>query len=95
MGWGMGCRGARGRWEAEGGAGAPARGRCGRWEGLGIGLLKARNKTSRSSRHFSWYYREVTVNVSSGWGSAMGPRKPLLGPPPRPGCACGIKPGYL
>lgn len=34
--------------------------------GLGIGFLKARNKTSRSSRHFSWHYREVTVNVSSG-----------------------------
>lgn len=34
--------------------------------GLGIDFLKARNKTSRSSRHFSWHYREVTVNVSSG-----------------------------
>lgn len=34
--------------------------------GLGVGFLKARNKTSRSSRHFSWHYREVTVNVSSG-----------------------------
>lgn len=33
---------------------------------LGVGFLKARNKTSRSSRHFSWHYREVTVNVSSG-----------------------------
>lgn len=34
--------------------------------GLGVDFLKARNKTSRSSRHFSWHYREVTVNVSSG-----------------------------
>lgn len=34
--------------------------------GLGVGFLTARNKTSRSSRHFSWHYREVTVNVSSG-----------------------------
>lgn len=27
---------------------------------------ESQNTTSRSSRHFSWYYREVTVNVSSG-----------------------------
>lgn len=33
---------------------------------LALVFLKARNKTSRSSRHFSWHYREVTVNVSSG-----------------------------
>lgn len=59
------ARGARGRWEAEGQALLPEDAvDAGR--GLGIGLLKARNKTSWSSRHFSWYYREVTVNVSSG-----------------------------
>lgn len=60
MGWGMGCR-----WGTEGQALLPEDDvDAGR--GLGIGLLKARNKTSWSSRHFSWYYREVTVNVSSG-----------------------------
>lgn len=66
-GWGgiWGCRGAKGRWEAEGQVLLPEDDvDAGR--GLGIGFLKARNKTSWSSRHFSWYYREVTVNVSSG-----------------------------
>lgn len=67
-GWGgrWGCRGCRGvGQEAEGQALLPEDDvDAGR--GLGVGFLKARNKTSRSSRHFSWHYREVTVNVSSG-----------------------------
>lgn len=64
MGYGA-AGGARGRWEAEGQVLLPEDDvDAGR--GLGIDLLKARNKTSWSSRHFSWYYREVTVNVSSG-----------------------------
>lgn len=63
-GWGVGdgaAGGVGGR-----GAGAPARGHVDAGRGLGVGFLKARNKTLRSSRHFSWHYREVTVNVSSG-----------------------------
>lgn len=65
--WEMGLQGVQGRW------GGRQRGRrsCQRTNvdagrGLGVGFLKARNKTSRSSWHFSWHYREVTVNVSSG-----------------------------
>lgn len=65
-GWDMRLQGVqRGTWEAEGQVLLPEDDvDAGR--GLGIGFLKARNKTSWSSRHFSWYYREVTVNVSSG-----------------------------
>lgn len=68
MGWGWGeggCRGCKEAGEAEGQVLLPEDDvDAGR--GLGVGFLKARNKTSRSSRHFSWHYREVTVNVSSG-----------------------------
>lgn len=67
-GWeqGTGLQGVRaggGRQEAEGQAEEDD---VDAGRGLGVGFLKARNKTSRSSRHFSWHYREVTVNVSSG-----------------------------
>lgn len=60
----QGVRGGGGR-EAEGQALLPED-NVDAGRGLGVGFLKARNKTSRSSRHFSWHYREVTVNVSSG-----------------------------
>lgn len=67
-GWGeMVVQGGTGGvgWEAEGQALLPED-NVDTGRGLGVGFLKARNKTSRSSRHFSWHYREVTVNVSSG-----------------------------
>lgn len=59
------ARGVGGRWEAEGQALLP-KDDVDAGRDLGVGFLKARNKTSRSSRHFSWHYRDVTVNVSSG-----------------------------